>query len=395
VRHELAIDAVRLLPNLGSVEGIVVSGDLAFAGKVEEFQTAVRWLAELSGKLGADPRMVWCVPGNHDIDRNVIKDHTSLPTLHREIRTAADLNVCLQRHLDGKDSATFFEPLRTYNNTIAFKFDCLTSPKKPWWEFDLPLSDGTLLRLRGLNSSMISGEDDHRDTCKLCVGAPQYEFKRFDNVTHLAICHHPMDWLVDGDKAKVALRAYAKIILTGHKHAHEEEVINDTLWLSSGAVHPSRKESDWEPNYYVLQIRIEDSFPVGRQLVVRLFRRVWSETERTFVRPAGQTEDFKIYRLSLPPLPKDSKNLATKIGEAQKGAEMEINRKKLLYSFVSLPYHTRMSIMKGLNLIDAENQHLPDNELFMSCFQRATERNLLPEIWSAVESRLNERSRNA
>jgi predicted phosphodiesterase len=392
VRHELVRDAVRLLPTLGSVDGIVVSGDLAFAGKVEEFQTAVKWLAELSEKLGTDPRMVWCVPGNHDVDRNVIKDHTSLPTHHREIRTATNLNVCLQKHLDGKDAATLFEPLRTYNDTVAFKLNCLTSPRQPWWEFDLPLNDGTLLRLRGLNSSIISGDDDHRDTCKLCLGLPQYEFKRYDNVTHLAICHHPMDWLVDGDKAKIALRAYAKIILTGHKHAHEEEVINDTLWLSSGAVHPSRRESDWEPNFYVLQIKVEESTTTGRQLVVRLFRRVWSETERTFVRPAAQNDDFKVYRLSLPQVTGDSSSFAPATEETRKGVEMEINRKKLLYSFVSLPYHTRMTIMKALNLIDAENQHLPDNELFMSCFQKASEKNLLPEIWRAVESRQDERS---
>ena len=121
---------------------------------------------------------------------------------------------------------------------------------------------------------------------------------RDDDVTFLTICHHPPDWLVDGAQVRTALKAYSKIILTGHKHFHEEEEINGTLWLSSGAVHPSRAEQQWEPTYYYLKISVEASGDL-RSLRVDLFRRVWEDSQKAFVRPAGQNEDFKTYMLPL------------------------------------------------------------------------------------------------
>ena len=383
VRNELTRDAMNLLPSVQPLSGIIVSGDLAFAGKPEEFQTAIVWLAELSGKLNCNPSMVWCVPGNHDVDRSVIRDHTSLTPIHNEIRSATSLHECLKKHLTGNDAALLFEPLRAFNDSIGQRFECSSAPSKPWWEFDLTLNDGSILRLRGLNSALISDEGDNKDTSKLCLGPAQCEYLRDDNVSYLTICHHPPDWLIDGTDVRTALKAYSKIILTGHKHFHEEEEVSGTLWLSSGAVHPSRTEQKWEPTYYFLTIAVEESGKT-RFLKVDLFRRVWSDTQRTFVRPAGQNQDFKTYRLPLPeramPLP------ASQPGQSsQEGVIMSLNRKKLLYAFVALPYHVRVSIMEQLKLIDESNRGLPDNERFASCFDRAVKENRLNEIWDAVE----------
>ncbi|AXC13816.1 hypothetical protein ACPOL_4544 [Acidisarcina polymorpha] len=66
---------------------------------------------------------------------------------------------------------------------------------------------------------------------------------------------------------------------------------------------------------------------------------------------------------------------------------MSLNRKKLLYAFVALPYHTRLSIMEQLKLIDEDNRGLPDNERFASCFDRAEKQNRLNDVWDLVESR--------
>lgn len=62
VRNELERDAVSLTSNQ-ALSGIIVSGDIAFAGKTEEFQTAIEWLNGLSSKLVIDPSLVWCVQG--------------------------------------------------------------------------------------------------------------------------------------------------------------------------------------------------------------------------------------------------------------------------------------------------------------------------------------------
>lgn len=387
VRNELVRDAVNLLPSVQPLSGIIVAGDLAFAGKPEEFQTAIAWLADLSSKLNCDPSLVWCVPGNHDIDRNVIREHTSLTPIHNEIRSATSLHACLKKHLTGGDAALLFEPLRAYNDSVGQRFECSSAPSKPWWEFDLALNDGSILRLRGLNSAIISGEDDDKDKAKLCLGPAQHEYMRDDEVTYLTICHHPPDWLVDGTDVRIALKAYSKIILTGHKHFHEEEEISGTLWLSSGAVHPSRAEQKWEPTYYFLKISAEVNGE-GRDLRVDLFRRVWDDSQKAFVRPPGQTQDYRTYRLPLPA--RASRNVAHQIVQStQGGVDLSLNRKKLLYAFVALPYHIRVSIMEQLKLMDETNRALPDNERFASCFDRAAKADRLNEVWDLVVSRQN------
>ncbi|WP_114208721.1 metallophosphoesterase family protein [Acidisarcina polymorpha] len=99
VRNELVRDAANLLPAVQPLTGIIVSGDIAFAGKPDEFKTGIDWLAELSAKLNCDPSLVWCVPGNHDVDRNVIREHTGITPIQNEIRVSTDLNACMKRHL--------------------------------------------------------------------------------------------------------------------------------------------------------------------------------------------------------------------------------------------------------------------------------------------------------
>jgi hypothetical protein len=386
VRNELVRDAVNILPSVQPLSGIIVSGDLAFAGKPEEFQTAISWLAELSSKLNCDPSLVWCVPGNHDVDRNVIREHTSLSPIHNEIRSSRNLHECLKKHMSGADAALLFEPLRAYNDSVGQRFECATSPANPWWEFDLNLNDGSFLRMRGLNSAIISGEDDNKDTARLCLGPAQCEYVRNDDVTYLTICHHPPDWLVDGDEVRTSLKAYSKVILTGHKHFHEEDEVNGTLWLSSGAVHPSRAEQKWEPTYYFLQISVEiDSDK--RFLHVNLYRRIWGDTQKAFVRPAGQDLDLRTYRLPLPVRAARMPSGPATVQPSAGGVNLSLNRKKLLYAFVALPYHTRVSIMEQLKLIDESNRALPDNERFASCFDRAEKDNRLNEVWDLVEAR--------
>jgi predicted phosphodiesterase len=390
VRNELVRDARRVVLTLGQISGILVSGDIAFAGKAGDYETALVWLAELSEAVNCPPGLVWCVPGNHDVDRSVLKEHTTIQATQEQIRTHQNLDSMLKQHLQSEDAALLFSPVRAYNETFASRLGCVTAPHQPWWEDDLELNDGSILRLRGLNSAIISGPTDDRDKSKLCLGSVQTEYKREDNVTYLTLCHHPPDWLVDGDNVRKALRAYSKIQLLGHKHSHEIEETNGTLWLYSGAVHPVREERDWNPTYYVISISVENA-DNSRKLKVEVCRRVWSQDERAFVRPAGHESDCQPYSLPLQawtPSPVS----ATDAPPPTRGTTMTVNRKKLLYAFVGLPYHVRISIMRKLGLIDETNEKLPDSELFASCFDRAVRKKLLDQIWEAVETQTKSRT---
>jgi hypothetical protein len=70
-------------------------------------------------------------------------------------------------------------------------------------------------------------------------------------------------------------------------------------------------------------------------------------------------------------------------GEVQTG--LNFNRKKLLFQFIGLPHHTKVSIMKKFGLWQEGDQKLPDAEIFAACFERAKEKGVLDAVWNAVE----------
>src|SRR5438552_241894 len=72
LRAELERDVVHLSEKLGPLAGILVTGDIAFAGLPEEFQVAKEWLGALCQRLKCPEQNVWTVPGNHDVDRQQV-----------------------------------------------------------------------------------------------------------------------------------------------------------------------------------------------------------------------------------------------------------------------------------------------------------------------------------
>ena len=74
VKAQLIVDAgeiVRTLPS-GVAHGILVTGDIAQAGKAAQYTDAGRWLDQLAEAVGCEPFRIQMVPGNHDLDRSLL-----------------------------------------------------------------------------------------------------------------------------------------------------------------------------------------------------------------------------------------------------------------------------------------------------------------------------------
>lgn len=72
-RNELLRDCATQNEALGPADGILVTGDIAFSGKHEQFARAGEWLDKLAEAAGCSPNTsVRVIPGNHDIDRSPI-----------------------------------------------------------------------------------------------------------------------------------------------------------------------------------------------------------------------------------------------------------------------------------------------------------------------------------
>ncbi|GKV79148.1 hypothetical protein PEC106568_43210 [Pectobacterium carotovorum subsp. carotovorum] len=72
VKQQLITDARNVISNIpnGSVQGILVSGDIAHSGTRAEYEAAGEWLDALTKSVGVEVHCVQMVPGNHDLDRS-------------------------------------------------------------------------------------------------------------------------------------------------------------------------------------------------------------------------------------------------------------------------------------------------------------------------------------
>ena len=170
LRNELGLDLGRELT--GEASGILITGDIAFGGKVEEYAVARAWLEELCTTARCKPSDVYTVPGNHDVDRDIVDDSEMIQEAHFELRKleGAHLDHALAKMMGDRVRADgLLQPLAAYND-FALRYGCNITPGRLWWDNDLILNDGSILRLRGLTSVLVSDRYDDNRVNKLLLG---------------------------------------------------------------------------------------------------------------------------------------------------------------------------------------------------------------------------------
>ena len=87
-RTRLVQDARQRTETLGPIDAILVGGDIAFAGKPEEYAVARAWLYELADACRCRHERIYVIPGNHDIDRDIIIHNLSVQNAQQAIMRA-------------------------------------------------------------------------------------------------------------------------------------------------------------------------------------------------------------------------------------------------------------------------------------------------------------------
>lgn len=399
LRNELKRDLSDLLPSLHHVNGILVTGDTAFAGKRGEYEAASGWLGDLCTILACHPENVWVVPGNHDIDRSVITGSVLLQQARHTLRPSDPNSVdeLVSRYLtDGQAGPLLLSPLEEYNR-FAVRFGCTTAHDGLVWEDDLKLNDGSILRLWGINSALVSDETDDTGNNKLIVGTKQALPPRDDGVAYLTLCHHPPNWLLDNHRVEDGLNSRAIIQLFGHEHRQRVHTVSDSLRVYAGALHPSRDEPGWNPRYNVLCLCVEGTGD-ERKLSVNVWARVWNPSTSRFV-PEYSTEGEPFYEFALPldawvqEVHTERLDLTDTSDEERQRPDVEKERarmkptRQLVYRFFSLPYSQRMEVALDLHLVSDEDEGLGDTERFKKVLLRAKDQGLLDKLQELVEAR--------
>lgn len=418
-RGELVRDLMAQVDAGGPVDAVLVGGDIAFSGHPDEYAIAEEWLTSLVDACGGiGKERVWTVPGNHDVDRGVLKDCMAAQEFRQQLRalpSAPYVDEYLRKRVTTDPTAdALFEPLRAYNE-FARPYMCHSQPPKPHWVEDSTLFlDGQPVHITGLNSSLNSdGQDDHfRDAegnRQLVLGALQCQLSREGNPIHIVIAHHPPSWIRDWSVVAPYLRR-GHVWIFGHEHQYKssQDVDRGSLQLSGGAVGPERRDDGEQYPYVPAYLLLTLGFNAHGDLAVHVEPRYWSMPETRFVEHRDGAQDFVVGRTpAIPeadttgaasPAPKSEEPPPVAAASASPIADAEssdlasgppptadINRRELARQFGALPLTKRLAIGLALQVVD-ESDLAPGahKDLARLILSRVGERGLVDQLQAKV-----------
>ena len=401
VRNELEIDVGQVIERCGQINAIVVTGDVAFAGKAADYTVAKNWLATLCKKVGCETEHVWVVPGNHDVDRAGV---TQLVRTVQDSIQEADLDKIDRRirqfiHEDPTGADVLERPLTEYYRFSSI-YGCKPTPGNLTWEYNLALDMGYRLSLVGLNSALVSNENDHRRNRPLILGQAQLNLPRRRGYIYATLCHHPVSWLKDGESVHDKLCKRTSLQLFGHEHEQALRQVGSCLIVHAGALQPDRENGGpWCPAYNVVNLEAVES-DTEHYLSVTAYPRVWCDDHcfspdpilggrpsQEFMLPLDQ--EIRIHDKINDGLVMEGVLTVTEaFADANAQTEQERNMvdpvRQLAYAFLTLPYSTQIRIANQLSLLEDDDAGLDSATLFERIYERAKGQGCLRDFWDHV-----------
>jgi hypothetical protein len=391
---------------LGSVAAILIGGDIAFKGAPIEYRTAMTWIRELAAVAGCPLERVYVIPGNHDVNREIIRRSPAVRNAQAAVagaRPEAREAELRNKITDRATKRALLKPITAYNS-FAKVLNCqVFLPERLYWKQDLELEGGATLRLHGLTSTFLSGKDGNDDVrLDLYLSPLQTVLDPVDDVVNLVLCHHPPDWLMDGDAADEAICNRAAIQMFGHKHRQRITREASYVRFSAGAVNPDRAEPGWEPGYNLIDVHVKGAGP-DRVITVDAHVQQWQSNPDQF-RPRLTQQREAVFRHSIPfpeaprraavvieretvaagqvASPADNASqLPTVGGSADVEAAMgDASTRNLVFRFWNLTTSQRREIALRIGLINQDELGLPEPERYGRALIRAGERGQLDEL---------------
>ena len=207
------------------IDFVVATGDLAFSGKRSEYELVAEFLDDLVASVGISSDKVFCVPGNHDVQRK--RSKMCFRGARTEIQSEGDVYKFLA------DAEERKELLRRQENYRAFETCFLGEQDREYTEDRLGYVskvevDDLRIAIIGLNSSWLS-EGGTNDEGKLLIGESQVKSaidiaKGYVPHVILSLQHHPFDLLQRFDRRPVQRRVEEACDFVHCGHLHDPQV---------------------------------------------------------------------------------------------------------------------------------------------------------------------------
>ncbi len=403
-RNALIRDVGEMRTSIGSpVDAILVTGDIAYSGNEKEYATAIEWLKSLADVSGCAIERIFVVPGNHDVDRDVVTKNNDVRDSQSTIR---DKKYKREDELwknvgDQLRGQVLLTPIENYNN-FAAKFECQHYfPRRIFWQQDLALDDQhTFVRIFGLTSTLLSGPSDAPNS--LYLSPHQTVFASGEAAVTISMCHHPPDWLMDRDDVDESLCERVEIHLFGHKHRQRITREKRYLRFSAGAVSPDRAEAGWEPGYNLIELSVDDDGS-ARYLDVQAHLRVWQTNPNMFVEKLTESretvfrERLLLTRMGIPckrsdhtkahgtwptlPLIQDPQPTEVNV----EAAMSDDRTRNIYFRLWDLPLSKRRKIFNKFSLLGSTDATKPDAEKCRKALLNANSQGILHDVVDEIE----------
>lgn len=225
---------------------VLVTGDVAFSGRADEYLVAEAVFSDLRDATGVEQSRFYFVPGNHDVDRTRSRLHhagacgelTSEMDVDRVLGTPDDVGPLLDRQHAFWE---FVDRFTTGQERV---------PIPCGLGFFAPLDiGGHKMGIVGMNSAWLSGKDG--EEMRLLIGERQIiealDISRDANpYVLIAMAHHPIDWLFEWDQVPCRRRLLAAADLFHRGHLHDPDVTLSSspkapcLAIAAGSGHSTR-----------------------------------------------------------------------------------------------------------------------------------------------------------
>jgi 3',5'-cyclic AMP phosphodiesterase CpdA len=260
--------------------GVIVTGDIAYGGKPEEYKEAANWLDQVARAARCDITAIQVVPGNHDIDRAELSHAAKWMLDQIATNGEGKLDEFLS---NARDRALLYARFTSY---IPFAegyncpMDCQGGLAS---ERIVQLTETRSLRFVGLNSALVCKHKDKEG--ELLLGARQRVLPIAAGQELVVLCHHPLAWLQDSEDARRFIRSRARVFISGHEHkpavrVERTDVDCDLMILEAGATVPPTTNDTFTYTYNVIQFSWDET---SDGLNVTVHPRAWDDEKKRFV----------------------------------------------------------------------------------------------------------------
>jgi formylglycine-generating enzyme required for sulfatase activity len=387
-------------------EAIFVTGDIAFSGAIREpgeYDDAKNWILTIAKVVGLGRDSIYCVPGNHDVQREADAADEQVGDLVKRIRSDKE-------KLDNALASKAALLRRRQANYLSFAKDlapaCLAGGATPeaelFWSHERATKSGLLVRIVGLNTAILAANDEDRGNLQLGRKQVALALKcpsaaAADPTVRLLLSHHPFTggWLAD-EKDVSSWAQHTHIHLCGHVHeADARQVVlgggSGLITVTAGASY-GEASKDGPParhGYNIAALVRDDRGELG----LAVWPRLWSSKNTHFLKDVENMPKWEEYSLNVipgvtvPPRPPKS---GAEGNVEQSGAQIESTRYNVLPESASAEKkHAVLEVLKSIalvNVLDRTRDLTAHEEIAIA----ATDRTLVGEQELSVVARAPE-----